>query len=133
MKNKTKIVSERSIFSAALSAVIKAMVITAVALLILTLFMFYGNVSDEISEACATVAAFMSVFYAGFMSAGKRRCAGFLSGLIAGALYVLLMIIIGFVITGTFSISAESVKMFSLSAFGGVLGGIFGVNMKKRK
>ena len=79
------------------------------------------------------MAAFVSVFSAGFMTARKRKCAGFLSGLVAGIIYVLFALILGSVITGSFSVSAETVKMLIVSVLGSVIGGIFGVNIKKRK
>ena len=133
MKNQVKTISEGNIFTSAMGAVIKAFLVTALALLILTLFMYYGNVSDAVSGACCTVAAFMSVFFAGFMTARKKRCAGILSGLMAGCVYVLFMLVAGAVITKSFAVSSETVKMLVISVFGSILGGILGVNTKKRK
>lgn len=133
MKNQVKTISEGNIFTHALGSVIKAMLITALALLILTLFMYYGNVSDSVSGACCTVATFMSVFCAGFMTARRKRCAGVLSGAVAGVMYVLIMLLSGGLIAGNFAITSETVKMLVISVFGSIVGGILGVNIKKRK
>lgn len=132
MKNQ-KIISEKNIFSTALGTVVKAMLFTALALLVLTVFMAYGKVSYEVARACASVATFVSVFFAGFMTAARRKSSGLLSGLIAGIIYVLLMLFLGFLIIGNFAVSGDTVKMFLLSVAGSMLGGIFGVNLKKRK
>lgn len=133
MKNQVKVLSEENIFITALKTVLKAMFFTAASLVLLTLFMAYGNMPDNISAACVKAAAFISVFAAGFFTAGKRSRAGWLSGLVAGVIYVVLMVIIGFLIFGDFALSGDTVKMFLLSILGSVLGGIFGVNIKRKK
>lgn len=133
MKNQAIISGEGNIFTTAFGMVIKAMLITAAALLLLTLFMAYGNISDSVAEACVDAAAFISVFSAGFMCGRRRNRAGWLSGLVAGGIYVLLMLIFGFIILGDFAVSGETLKMLLLSMVGSVAGGIFGVNFRKKR
>ena len=133
MGNQVKVLSEENIFVTAFRTTVKAMVFTAAALLLLTLFAAYGDIPDNTLSACVKAAAFISVFCAGLMVAGKRRKAGWLSGLVTGVIYVLVMIFAGFIIFGDFSLSADSVKMFFASIIGSVLGGIIGVNIKRKQ
>ena len=118
----------------ALKTVIKAIVITALALAVLALFVAYGNVSEAAQSGCISAATVLSVLLAGFSAARKRAGAGWLSGLIAGIIYVVIMLLAGILIFGSFSVGADTLRMFALSIVSGVAGGILGVNFKgKRK
>ena len=118
----------------ALKTVFKAVVITALALLVLAVFVTYGNVSDAAQSGCISAATVISVMLAGFATARKKAGAGWLSGLLAGAIYVIVMLLVGALVFGGFSVGADTVRMFALSVVSGVVGGILGVNFKgKRK
>ena len=133
MKNQAVIKGEGNIFFIALSMVVRAMLVTAAALVLLALFMAYGNISDEAAGACTLAATLISVFSAGFMCGRRRSRSGWLSGLLAGALYVLVMLVAGFVLFGSLRISGETVKMFLICILGSITGGIFGVNFRKKR
>ena len=133
MKNQAVLSGGGNIFTIAFAVVLRAMLITAAALILLTLFISYGNVSDEVVSSCITAATFISVFAAGFMCGRKRSRSGWLSGLVAGGIYVLFMLLSGLIIFGDFGISWDTLKMFVLSALGSVVGGIFGVNFRKKR
>ncbi len=133
MKNQAVLSGGGNIFTVAFAVVVRAMLVTAAALMLLTLFVSYGNVSDEVISSCITAATFISVFSAGFMCGRKRSRSGWLSGLLAGGMYVLFMLFLGFIIFGDFGISWDTLKMFLLSVLGSVVGGIFGVNFRKKR
>ncbi len=75
-----RVESGGSVFNAALVTVVKAVVLTAFALLVLALFVTYGNVPEQAQNGCITAATVLSVFLAGFWTAHKRKGAGWLSG-----------------------------------------------------
>ena len=72
--------------------VLIAIFFTIIALLLLTCFVAYGNIPDAAVSLCVKAATVISMFSAGFMTARKRRKSGIVSGVIAGSIYVLIMI-----------------------------------------
>ena len=123
-----------SVFTAALATVLKAVLITALAMLVLAVFVTYGSVPEQAQNGCITAATVLSVFLAGFWTARKRKGAGWLSGLLAGVIYAVIMILAGYLMFGTFSAGAGTLKMLAVSVLSGVVGGIIGVNVRfKRK
>lgn len=133
MSSKAENISSPNILFVALKTVIKAVVITVAALLILTLFVTYGDMSDAAVSGCITAATVISVFASGFFVSRSRPRSGWLSGLIAAAVYVLFILIIGFFVFDGISVGADTLKMLLVSAVSGVAGGIFGVNFKKKR
>ena len=113
-----------------LKAVIISMLITALALIILAAFVTYGPVSENTAGICVTVAMIISVFLSGFVVSKKMRRRGYLSGMIAGGIYILIMLATGFLAFGNLSIGASSLKTVALAIASGTVGGIFGVNFK---
>ncbi|MBQ6907988.1 MAG: TIGR04086 family membrane protein [Clostridia bacterium] len=128
-----RVESGGSIIVIALKTVIKAIAITAIALLALALFVTYGNVSEAAQSGCIIAATVLSVFLAGLSAARRRAGAGWLSGLIAGVIYVIIMLVAGFLVFGDFSVGADTLKMFALSIISGIAGGILGVNIKAKR
>jgi len=130
--NKVEVFACENVFVSALKTVLKAIFFTIVALLLLTACMFYGNMSDKTAAVCVKAATFVSMFSAGFMTARKRRKSGIISGFISGSIYVLIMIIAAFLVLDTFSLNGETVIMYLISVLSSSIGGIFGVNFKKK-
>lgn len=121
------------VIGAALKTVLLAMVFTAVAILVLALFVTYGNVSGAATDGCITAATILSVLLAGFFTARKKAGAGWLSGLVAGLCYVTVMLIAGFLAFGGAQFGADTVKMLIIAVLSGMVGGIAGINFKKRR
>lgn len=110
-----------------------AMIFTLIALLILALFVTYGNMSDKAVLICVEAATFICVFLAGFAVSGAVGKNGWLSGLVAGVVYVIVILIVGWISLGDSSITNETSKMFIISIVSGIIGGITGVNFKNKR
>ena len=100
---------------------------------LLSVFIAYFNVSESAADGCIGAATFISMFVAGFSAARKHRRSGLVSGIAAGAVYVLIMLLTGFLFFGNLKISAETLKMFLICIFAAALGGIIGINTKKSR
>ena len=130
---KVENIGNRGVVMTALLSVIKAMVLTAAALLLLTVFIAYKGMPESAASVCIKAATFLCVFAAGLFTSRKMRHSGWLSGLISGVIYVLAMLIISFFILGRFQPGANTVRMLIISVLAGILGGITGVNLKRKK
>lgn len=117
----------------ALKTVVTAVAITAAALAVLALFVTFGSMSDAAVNGCITAATVLSVLLAGFFSARKKAGAGWLSGLVAGLIYVVLMLVIGFFVLDGMQIGADTFKMFLIAVLSGMTGGVLGVNIKAKR
>lgn len=122
-----------SLMLVAFKKVLVSMFFTAIALFILALFATYSNMSEKIVSACVAAATFICVFASGFTASGATGKNGWLTGLIAGIIYVIIMLIIGWITLGDSSVSNETLKMFGISILSGTVGGIAGVNFKRKK
>ncbi|MBO4898226.1 MAG: TIGR04086 family membrane protein [Clostridia bacterium] len=121
------------VITVALVSVIKAMAFTAAALLLLTVFIAYKGMPESAAMVCIKAATFLCVFTAGLFTSRKMGKSGWLSGLVSGVIYVLAMALISFFILGSFRPDANTFKMLIISVLAGVLGGITGVNIKRKK
>jgi putative membrane protein (TIGR04086 family) len=115
---------------ATFKTVIISMLITAVALIILAALVAYGPVSEKTAGICVTVAMIISVFASGFITSKKGKRRGYLSGASAGIIYVLIMLVVGFLAFGSVSLGTETIKTFVIAVVSGAAGGVFGVNFK---
>ena len=127
-----RVETDGGIFTSALVAVIKAVVITAIAFLLLAAFVTYGNVSAQAQSGCITAATVLSVLLAGLSTARKGKGAGWLSGLLAGVIYMLIMLLAGYLMFGSFAFGSDTLKMLAVAAVSGIVGGIIGVNIRFR-
>jgi len=116
-----------------LKTVAVSMIFTAIALLILALFVTYGNMSEKAVSICVAAATFICVFASGFAASSAAGKNGWLSGLVAGIIYVIVMLVVGWITLGNSSVSNETVKMFIISIVSGIIGGIMGINFKRKR
>ena len=132
MKNAQSVESSGT-FITALIVVLKALLITAAALLLLTAFVALCGMPEGVIIPCARAATFLCVFSAGLFTSRKMRRGGYLSGIVSGLIYFVVMLILSFVLLGKFEIGANTLKMLVISVVAGVIGGITGVNLKRKK
>ncbi len=132
MKNVQSIDNHGTLFTAFVT-VLKAMLFTSAALLLLTAFIAYRGMPEGAVTPCVKAATFLCVFFAGLFTSRKIGHSGWLAGLISGSVYFAVMLILSFVLLGKAEIGADTVKMLIISVIAGVLGGITGVNLKRKK
>ncbi len=132
MKN-AEVPASNSLVFQTLKTVAISMIFTAIAMLILAIFVTYGTMSEKTVSVCVTAATFICVFASGFAASSAMGKNGWLSGLVAGVIYVIVMLILGWITLGDSSLSNETTKMFIISIVSGVIGGITGINFKRKR
>lgn len=108
-----------------LKALLCAYVVTGIMLLILTVLLYKAGLSEENVNAGIILTYVISTFAGGFVIGKLARVKKFLWGLLAGALYFVLLLLISLGVYHT--LQAEIVNLlttFLLCAGGGMLGGM---------
>lgn len=108
-----------------LKALLCAYVVTGIMLLILTVLLYKAGLSEENVNAGIILTYVISTFAGGFVIGKLARVKKFLWGLLTGALYFVLLLLISLGVYHT--LQAEIVNLlttFLLCAGGGMLGGM---------
>lgn len=134
MARNTSLAVERpsSLISILLKSVLLSLGLTLSALCILALCIAFGPVTEAV-DTCIYIASIISVFLAGFIASRRSMRRGLLVGMLAGILYVLFSYVLGTLLCGTFSPNGSLWKMLALSILTGGIGGIFGMNVRRKK
>ncbi len=87
--------------------------------------------SESYIDSAVLITSVISIFIAGMLSSFSKRSRGWLNGLFAGLVYMLILYIISSMVFGNFSINRYVVTMILIGGISGAIGGIVGVNMKR--
>ncbi|HCC08092.1 MAG TPA: TIGR04086 family membrane protein [Clostridiales bacterium] len=110
--------------------VLLSYIVTLILLLFFSFLLTYASIDDNSIGIGIAAITIVSLFIGGFFAARNLSMNGWLSGLLVGGVYFVLLAIITFGITNEFGFSSNSLKLLSTALIGGVLGGIIGVNTK---
>ncbi|MCL2199842.1 MAG: TIGR04086 family membrane protein [Defluviitaleaceae bacterium] len=111
--------------------ILMAYCITAIVFLGYAILITYTNVSERSLPMVVAITTVLSVMVAGFDAARGAESRGWIWGMVAGFVYVVIMAIFMAVLIPEFSVGMRAVTTFLLAIAGGGLGGIFGINMRK--
>jgi len=111
--------------------ILMAYAITSIAFLGYAMLITYTNVSERSLPTVVAVTTVLSVMVAGFDAARGAETRGWLWGMAAGLIYVLIMAIIMVIMLPTFAVDARTVMVCVLGIAGGGLGGILGINIRR--
>lgn len=112
-----------------LSYIISLMMTLAVLAIVSIVFSFvppYEWLIDALHEYVFVLSAFPAAFLCARTSSGK----GFLTGIIAADIYILMLIILGGLIFKNAVDPSSLLKIFLLGSLSGAIGGIWGINSK---
>lgn len=112
--------------------VVMAFLITIILMGVLALLICYTSLPEEAVTPSVYVLNYFSVFLAGLFSAAKSGRKGFVTGGIAGVLYMLLVYLLGFILFGGITFSKDIMMMLLYCLITGMIGGIVGINISKR-
>lgn len=114
-----------------LKTVATAFLVTTILMGILALLICYTPLPEEAVTPSVYVLNYFSVFMAGLFSAARAKKRGFLTGGIAGGLYMLLVYLLGYILFGgiTFTKTVLSTVFYCLVT--GMAGGIVGINLNR--
>ena len=113
------------------SGVLIAYAVTCIVFIAYAILLTYTDITEANISLIVTITTIVSVITAGFDAAGGAVGKGWLWGMIAGALYAVLLICIMTWIRKAFMMDSRSLTLLILSLAGGGLGGVIGINMKK--
>jgi len=108
-------------------------IVTASILVILSLLVTFTSLPVTLANIGVILTAALSTFIGGFIVAKKIESKGFLNGGIAGLFYVAILYTLGIIFYQKFSIDNNMIIMLAICLFSGSIGGIVGVNAKKKK
>ena len=120
-------------FLSVLKPLFLSLLLTVFALVFLAICIAAGPVTLEAAEPCILVGTAVSVFVAGFLTARGQVSRGFLRGAAAGALYGLLAYAVAALAFSSFSPGSGFIKLWILEILAGAMGGVFGINSRRRK
>jgi putative membrane protein (TIGR04086 family) len=111
--------------------ILVAYAITGIVFLGYAMLITYTNVSERSLPMVVAVTTVLSVMVAGFDAARGAESRGWLWGMLAGFVYILIMAIIMIVMLPDIAVDMRTVMVSVLGIAGGGLGGMFGINLKK--
>jgi len=105
--------------------------ITGIVFLAYAMLITYTQMSERNLPMVVAVTTLLSVMIAGFDAAKGATSKGWMWGMIAGFIYVVIMGIIMMVMLPGFFADGRTATVIVLSIAGGGLGGILGINIRK--
>ena len=110
--------------------IITAAVFTLVVFALFACILAYTAVSESAIPIISTAVQAAGALIAGFCTAKRSGSRGFLSGLVAGLGYILIIWFIASLAGDGFYVGIHFLSMLGFSALGGAVGGVMGVNLK---
>lgn len=130
MENDKALIKKDSMGQIILKALLISYVLTFVVFIIYAILITYTGVSEKGVDTVALVTAGIAVLLAGFEVGIRARAKGLIFGMLTGVLYCLIMLLIGFTCFGGVEPDTGKLLLVIISALGGGVGGIIGINGK---
>ena len=118
---------------ALLTGTLVAYAITCIFFILCALLLRFTPMTEDTVPLIVTISCVVSVAFSGFDAAKAAESQGWLWGLIAGAIYAVILLCIGAWAIQGYRVDLRGVTLIALCVAGGGLGGIFGINFKKKK
>ncbi len=119
-------------FSAILKPLFVSLVLTFLSLCLLAILIVYGPVTEKAADLSVLLATAVCILICGFLAGRQGQRKGLLRGAAAGILYVLAAYIVAALAFGSLALGGESIKLLGMGAGLGALGGIFGINTRRK-
>ena len=120
-------------FLSVLKPLFISLLVTFLSLCFLAICIAYGPVTEQAADSCILLSTVVSIFIAGVLASRQRNARGFVSGSLAGVLYVAAAYAIAALAFGSFSPGTGFLKLAVLGVGMGALGGIVGINICRKK
>jgi len=113
------------------SGTLIAFAITCTVLIGYAMLITYSTFTGENIPLVVTLTCLVSVIVSGFDSAKGAPSKGWFWGIIAGAIYAVILVSIGVWVNRSFIIDTRTLTLIILSIAGGGLGGVLGINLRR--
>ena len=110
-------------------------IIIAITFLLFVIFAFvitYTNIPTEAVSPIIFGITLISIITASIINGKKASEKGWLTGGASGMIYMLILYILGSIVYRNFSINTNAIAMIISGIFAGMLGGIIGINNRKK-
>ena len=107
-------------------------ILTFMLLAIFAFIINYTNFPSSAVSAVTIIIILSSVLLAGIINGKKATEKGWLTGLLSGGLYMMILYISGSFVFKDFTINSNAVILILCGILSGVFGGIIGINNKKK-
>ena len=114
-----------------LKTVVTAFLITVILMGLLAILICYTPISEEAITPSVYVLNYFSVFMAGLLSAARAKRRGFITGGLSGALYMLLVYSLGYVLFGGIEFTKAVFMNVIYCLVVGIAGGVVGINIRR--
>ncbi len=111
--------------------VVAAFLITIILMGGLALLICYTPISEEAITPSVYVLNYFSVFMAGLLSAARSKRRGFITGGLSGALYMLLVYLLGYALFGGIEFTRTVFMNIVYCLALGIAGGVVGINIRR--
>lgn len=106
--------------------------ITCIIFLGYSMLITYTGMTERNLPMVVAVTTLLSVMVAGFDAARAAESRGWLWGMGAGLVYILILTTLMMNVLDRFAVDTRTITSIVLAIAGGGMGGILGINMKKR-
>ncbi|PAB60895.1 TIGR04086 family membrane protein [Anaeromicrobium sediminis] len=129
-KNKIKTGREK-FFWTYVKGIFMACMLMLIMFVLLALLITYTSVSESIIPIAATISLLITAMINGMYVAGKRKKKGWLNGIIAGIIYMLVILFLSWVFMKEFKLSISILYKSIMALASSSIGGMIGVNLNK--
>lgn len=120
-------------FMVIIKGVLFAFIISLIMFALTALAVSFGDMSDWIINVIIIAVSVISILVAGMFASKNAKSKGFLYGGAIGFLYMLVLYFIGALAFDRFGIDLRVLTMLVIGVVSGALGGIIGINLKRRR
>ena len=128
---RTEAVASKNQIKMLIMGVLVGFAITAIVFIGYAMLITYTSLSEKNLPIVIAVTTLLSVIVAGFDAARGAEHKGWLWGMGAGLIYIVILTVIMMFGLKSFIIDSRTVVTTVLAIAGGGFGGVFGINMKK--
>lgn len=115
---------------ACLKSALLALVLTVLFLIVIAVLLCYTPLPDTWTGAIVSIASYLSVALAGVLCGLRSKTRGYLTGLIGGLVYMLILHVLGAIAFGGINFDGFWLRVLG-GALAGALGGVLGVNLRR--
>ena len=119
-------------FKSLIKSVIVAILFTIILFIVFALIISFTDITEASADTMVTVATIIGVIISGIISAYGASSKGWLSGSIGGLFYIFIVWLTGLISGYSVSFSKSTAVILALSIVFGAIGGIIGINMKRK-
>lgn len=121
---------KENIFLVMLKGLGISMIITLLAIFILSLILSFSSVSENVIIPSVIFFSSFSILIGSFLVAKKIDNRGIVYGSLLGLIYMIILYLVSSILNSDFALNFNSIIMIAMGIVGGAVGGIIGINLK---